>query len=328
MKYLFLTLGVMNFSLTVFSQNLKSDTVYNHVDILMDVDIKPRFPGCEGAGSISEKTICSETKMTDYIYHNLIYPSSAKENGISGTVVLNFTVLKNGVIDNVEVVREPGGGLAQAAIDVVKGMNNLNEKWIPAMKDDKPVSAWYTLPIKFRLYNKVGSQNEKAVMNYSFKDSYPIDNILCLGYQCVTPEIKESFSHYYSVESISGKAYFRVSRNNSAKYSSDPIVSRSRLTWPVEAIEISLLNGHVINSSLEASEKFYRKILGQVEFTDYYFPIQDSDLKTIMSYPIKKLEFGYYKNKEKLKSANSWTPDKKEAVKISKWVREMLNKTN
>lgn len=327
MKYLFLTLGLLYFSLTGFSQNQTSDLDDIYDDIFVDVDVKPRFPGCESAGSITEKTICSETKMTYYIYHNLIYPSSAKENGISGTVVLNFVVLKNGTIGNIEVVREPGGGLGQAAIDVIKGMNNLNEKWIPAVKNSKPVSAWYTIPIKFRLYNKLSGQNEKETISFSFKDAYPKDDILCHRDHCTTPEIKESFSHFYSVESISGKTYFRVSRNNSATYSTDPIVSRSRLTWPVKALEISLVNDHVINSSLEASERSYRRILNNVEFSDYYFPIHENDVKIIISYPIKKVEFGYYKDKGKFKTANSWTPDKKEAVQISKWVKEMLNNT-
>lgn len=326
MKYLFLTLAILHFSRTVFAQDHKPDTIYNQELILTEVDTKPRFPGCEGGGSITEKTICSESKITDYIYHNLIYPSLAKENGISGTVILNFVVLKNGTIGNVEVIREPGGGLGQAAIDVIKGMNGLNEKWIPALKDGKVVSAWYRLPVKFKLYNKVNGQNNNVRINYSFKKSYPTDSIICIENHCTTPEIKESFSHYYSIESISGQTYFRVSRNNSATYSRDPIISRSRLTWSVKALEISLVNGHLINSTLEASEKYDRRILNNVEFKDYYFPINDDDLKIIMSFPIKKVEFGYYKDNNKLKSANSWTPERKEAVQISKWVKEMVNK--
>jgi TonB family protein len=325
MKYLFLTLALMHFSLCAFSQDINQDSVSTQEEIFTEVDVKPLMSGCEGAGSITEKTICSERKLADYIDNNLVYPSSSKENGMSGTVVLDIAVLKDGSLGQIKVVRQPSDELGQAAIDIIIGMKNLNEKWLPALKEGKPVSAWYRLPIKFRLYNKVSDQNKNAGINYKFNDPYPKDSILCIGDHCTTPEIRESFSHYYSIESISDQTYFRVSRNNSAASSTSPILSNSRLTRPVEVLEITLVNGFVIKSFLEASKISFRRIISEVAFTDYYFPIHDEDIKIIMSYPIKKLEFGYYKDNDKLKSANSWTPDRKEAVQISKWVKVLFN---
>jgi len=121
-------------------------------EIFVRSEQMPRFPGCEDiSGTIQEKTLCAEKKMLEYIYTNLKYPAEARENGISGQVVLKFVVDKNGKIGKVEVLRNPGGGLAEAAQSVVESMNNLPEPWSPGMQRGRPVSVWYTLPVKFSL---------------------------------------------------------------------------------------------------------------------------------------------------------------------------------
>ena len=82
-----------------------------------------------------------------YIAENLHYPEQAKSDGVQGKVVVQFTVMDNGDIVNVEVAKGIGGGCDEEALRVVKSM----PKWKPAIYEGKPVNVQYCIPIKFKL---------------------------------------------------------------------------------------------------------------------------------------------------------------------------------
>jgi protein TonB len=121
-------------------------------EIFMIVEQSPRFPGCEDMdGSKEEKEACAQKKMLEYIYGNLKYPAIARENGIEGQVVIQFVVDKDGSINDINLVRNLEGGCGEAALKVVKGMNNLPQKWTPGKQRGRAVKVKYTLPVKFKL---------------------------------------------------------------------------------------------------------------------------------------------------------------------------------
>ncbi|MBC8173775.1 MAG: energy transducer TonB, partial [Chitinophagales bacterium] len=70
-----------------------------------------------------------------------------KENGIEGTVYVQFVVEKDGSITDVKVVRGIGGGCNEEAMAKVKAM----PKWTPGKQQGKPVRVSFTLPVKFKL---------------------------------------------------------------------------------------------------------------------------------------------------------------------------------
>ena len=112
----------------------------------------PRFPGCENdGGSNKEKEECAKLKMLEYIYKNLRYPAIARENGVEGTVVIQFVVDQEGKVDEVNIVRDIGAGCGEAAAKIVNDMNNLPERWTPGKQRGRPVKVLYTLPVKFQL---------------------------------------------------------------------------------------------------------------------------------------------------------------------------------
>jgi TonB family protein len=112
------------------------------------VEEMPRFPGCENQGlNKSEKKICSDEKMLDFIYKNIVYPEVAKTNGIEGRVILKFMVGEDGSISKVKVLRDPGGGCGKEAERVVNMMPN----FIPGKQRGKTVKIWYTMPVSFML---------------------------------------------------------------------------------------------------------------------------------------------------------------------------------
>ena len=82
-----------------------------------------------------------------YLANNLKYPILAKESGIQGTVHLKFVVGKNGKVRDIEVVKGVNKLLDNEAIRVVKEM----PKWKPGLQNGKPVSVFYSLPIKFTI---------------------------------------------------------------------------------------------------------------------------------------------------------------------------------
>ena len=114
------------------------------------VEVMPRFPGCEELTDVKEKTTCSQTKLLQYVYSNLIYPEQARKDKVEGTVYAQFKVMKDGTLSDVSISRDIGSGCGDAVLDLLNKMNE-EHTWIPGMQEGKPVSVQFTLPVKFRL---------------------------------------------------------------------------------------------------------------------------------------------------------------------------------
>lgn len=114
----------------------QADKKSNGIDSLTFswVDKAAEFPG-------------GETAMFQFLNKNLVYPVSAKEEAISGKCYMQFVVSKEGLINNVKVLRGVQGcpECDQECIRVIKSMPN----WTPALKDDQPVNSYYNLPFVF-----------------------------------------------------------------------------------------------------------------------------------------------------------------------------------
>lgn len=97
-------------------------------------DRAPSFPGGKNA-------------MMQFLRSNLQYPSICQANGIQGTVVLQFTVTRDGELKDIKVVREINPYLEKEAIRVIK----LMPKWEPAISGGQYVDDVYTMPVSFKL---------------------------------------------------------------------------------------------------------------------------------------------------------------------------------
>jgi len=80
--------------------------------------------------------------MMSWLSQNVRYPNTP----VSGRVVVQFIVEKDGSISNTKVVRSVDPALDKEAVRAVSSMPN----WNPGMKDGKPVRVKYTVPISFR----------------------------------------------------------------------------------------------------------------------------------------------------------------------------------
>ena len=110
---------------------IKADNkVYN----VTEVEQKPNFIGGDAA-------------LFKYLGENIKYPAMARENGIEGTVYVEFIIAKDGSITEANVKRGIGGGCNEEALRVVNSM----PKWKPGKQQGNPVKVKYTLPVKFKL---------------------------------------------------------------------------------------------------------------------------------------------------------------------------------
>lgn len=98
------------------------------------VEQQPMFPGGDDA-------------MYKWLSSHIQYPPAAAEEGISGKVIVTFTVSKTGKIEAVRAVRGPHPALNKEAERVVSAMPN----WVPGRNNGQPVKVQFNLPIQFRL---------------------------------------------------------------------------------------------------------------------------------------------------------------------------------
>ena len=101
--------------------------------IFLTAEIMPEFLGGQEA-------------LQRYMQKNLRYPSLALRNNIEGKVYISFTVMADGSVADVQVLKGLGYGTDEEAARVVKNM----PAWKPGQQNKHAVSVRYTMPITFR----------------------------------------------------------------------------------------------------------------------------------------------------------------------------------
>lgn len=108
--------------------------IIEHEPFVLIPGVMPSFPG-------------GITAMRKFLADNIVYPSLAKEVGITGIVYLEFIIEKDGSITNIKVLKEINGGCGEEAGRVV----NIMPKWKPGKQNGRPVRVKLTIPVKFSL---------------------------------------------------------------------------------------------------------------------------------------------------------------------------------
>ena len=95
----------------------------------------PEFPG-------------GMSELMKFIQENMQYPKIAIKKGIEGRVICQFTVTKDGSIEDIIVVRGLHKSLDKEAVRVIKKM----PKWKPGKNYKGEVQNYkYTIPVTFKL---------------------------------------------------------------------------------------------------------------------------------------------------------------------------------
>jgi len=98
------------------------------------VEVMPVFPGGESA-------------LLRYVAENTHYPDFAKENGIEGTVYVQFVVDAKGYVTDVKVLHSVDKFLDREALRVIASL----PKWTPGRQNGKEVPVQWVLPIRFQI---------------------------------------------------------------------------------------------------------------------------------------------------------------------------------
>lgn len=99
---------------------------------MVAIEMEPEFPG--GINGFYQ-----------YINTNLHYPEVAKLLGITGKVIVDFTVEKTGRVDNVSAEHSLGAGCEYEARKVVES----SPQWRPGIQINHPVKVQFKVPVTF-----------------------------------------------------------------------------------------------------------------------------------------------------------------------------------
>jgi len=88
-----------------------------------------------------------KSEFWKYAMKNIRYPEIAAENGVQGTVYMQFTVSQSGIVKDVKVIKGVHPDLDNEAIRVIKN----SPKWTPGKQRGKPVPVIIAMPMKFIL---------------------------------------------------------------------------------------------------------------------------------------------------------------------------------
>ena len=102
------------------------------------VEDKPMFQGKD-----------AESGFRAYISANTNYPPVAQENGITGRVIVEFTINTDGSVTDVRLLRGVDPLLDNEAQRVVRA----SPRWTPGMQRGRPVKVKYQFPVYFQLNN-------------------------------------------------------------------------------------------------------------------------------------------------------------------------------
>lgn len=82
-----------------------------------------------------------------YVGRNYNYPAQAQEQGVSGRVLLQFVVERDGSLTDIKVLRDLKYGTGEEAVRMLKKA----PKWKPGIQNGRPVRVQFTLPIQLNL---------------------------------------------------------------------------------------------------------------------------------------------------------------------------------
>ena len=118
-----------------YVEEVKEEVVEEETIPFQLVEEKPKFQGGDA------------NDFTKWVNQRLVYPDVAKENGVQGRVMLQFTVNTDGSVSGVKVLRGVDPSLDKEAVRVV----SMSPKWTPGKQRDRKVKVTYTFPVIFQL---------------------------------------------------------------------------------------------------------------------------------------------------------------------------------
>ncbi len=134
-----------------------NEGIYKNDEMLSETNPKPviekdfKFPlfaNCDHLETNEERKGCADQKLLQYVYKNIKYPKEARENGVSGTALVEFYIEVDGSITDIKVIK----GICKSIADEVERVSKNMPKWYkPGEEEGTEKRTRFVLPVKFRL---------------------------------------------------------------------------------------------------------------------------------------------------------------------------------
>lgn len=132
---------------TLYSQSKTVEAPSKSGETFKVVEQMPYLASCKHIENDEERSACSNKTLLMHIYKNLRYPAIAREYGVEGMTITQFTINEDGSMSDVETVV----GICQSMKDETERVVNTIPLWEAGMQGGKKVKVQYTLPTRFRL---------------------------------------------------------------------------------------------------------------------------------------------------------------------------------
>ncbi|MDT8413325.1 MAG: energy transducer TonB [Vicingaceae bacterium] len=176
-------------------------------------------------------------QLFTYLKENVEYPKAALRMGISGTVYVNFTVAKDGSLENVNVIKEVDPLLDREAVRVVKSMPN----WIPGKQKGKAVKVSYNLPVSFKLADgdKISKYPPEKIKQYK-------DSVQAIRKTEVENLLEEDTTDYSKPNSINKISTYVFANSTFGWINCDRFVSASTINQRLKTNDLNFYNVKLI----------------------------------------------------------------------------------
>lgn len=115
------------------------------------------MPHDEQEGVYNASELIKSAEYTDgglkgfYNYVNKHFKIPKIKKNMTARIYISYIIEKDGSMSNIKILRDPGYGLGDEAMRVLK---NMNKKWIPGINaEGETVRSNYTLPITINITN-------------------------------------------------------------------------------------------------------------------------------------------------------------------------------
>lgn len=126
---------------------INGDTVIIHKQDSVTTTLTSKHTGRVETFTYVEQMPEPQYDVKAYLAKNMVYPDDAKQEGVSGKVVVKFIVHASGTIDSVSIHRGVYPSINKEAIRLVTQM----PRWKPGVQNGKPVDVNYMMLIIFKL---------------------------------------------------------------------------------------------------------------------------------------------------------------------------------
>lgn len=88
--------------------------------------------------------------FTKAVKNKIKYPAKARSEGIEGLCLINYEITKEGTVENIKAIKDPGGDIGVSAVDSIKVVTQ-RISFSPGVLNGTPVRVKKEIEIKYKL---------------------------------------------------------------------------------------------------------------------------------------------------------------------------------